>query len=89
MSARRISEKTVEMPKNPQFIDFVRSDGNPSRWPTNTTRVVDSSGEVNYMQPLALDHPQTMKWRLEVARGIAVATGMPGQFGAYMFHPHY
>ncbi|KAG5723675.1 hypothetical protein E4T56_gene20246 [Termitomyces sp. T112] len=77
MSARKISEKAIEMPKNPHFLDFERSDGNSSRWPTNTTRVVDSSGEVNYMQPLTLEHPQTIKWRLGVAQAIAAATGMP------------
>ncbi|KAG6890321.1 hypothetical protein C0995_009528 [Termitomyces sp. Mi166 len=77
MSARRISDKAIEMPNNPYFFDFERSDGNPSRWPPNTTRIVDSSGEVNYMQPLTLEHPQSMRWRLGVAQGIAAATGMP------------
>ncbi|KAG6891593.1 hypothetical protein C0992_002631 [Termitomyces sp. T32_za158] len=30
------------------------------------------------MQPLNLEHPQALKWRLGVAEGIAAAAGMPG-----------
>ncbi|KAG6821422.1 hypothetical protein H0H93_010146 [Arthromyces matolae] len=76
MSARRLGDRAIEMPHNPQFISFPRSDGDSSRWPTNTTRIVDNSGEVNFMNPLTLDHPQAMKWRLGTAQGIAAATGM-------------
>ncbi|GLB41941.1 putative transcription-silencing protein Clr2 [Lyophyllum shimeji] len=76
MSARRVSDKTVELPKNPIYIEFERSDGDASQWPRNTTRIVDKDGEVNYMQPLDLDSAPALKWRMGTAQGIAVATNM-------------
>ncbi|KAF8074836.1 hypothetical protein FPV67DRAFT_1575013 [Lyophyllum atratum] len=77
MSARRISSKDVGLPKDPHFLDFVRSDGDPSHWPKNTTEIVDKAGEVNFMQPVDIDHAHAIRWRVGAAQGIAIAAKLP------------
>ncbi|KAF5383714.1 hypothetical protein D9615_003660 [Tricholomella constricta] len=77
MSARRIADKAVEMPSNPHFLDFERSDGDPSSWPKNTTRIVDDAGEINWMKPMDIDQPHSLRWRLGAAKGIAIASNLP------------
>lgn len=78
MSARRISELKVELPPNPEYLDFPRSDGSPSVWPQNTTRVEDHEGHVNFMQPVGLDASVAKRWRIQVASAIAIDMGMAG-----------
>ncbi|RDB20827.1 hypothetical protein Hypma_012012 [Hypsizygus marmoreus] len=77
MSARRISEKQISIPENAHFLDFERSDGDPKSWPTNTTRIVDEEGHVNFMQPLTINDPASVRWRIGVAQGIAAALKLP------------
>ena len=78
MSARRVSEKQVALPPNAHFLDFERSDGDSSRWPSDTTQIIDGEGQVNFMKPIGLDETSAVKWRLGVAQGLAIALKLPG-----------
>lgn len=81
MSARRVTVDTrLEEPANPTYIDFPRGDGQPITWPTNTTRIVDSEGQVNFFDPLPLSHNQSIRWRALVASAIANDLQMAGAF---------
>ncbi|KAJ6591499.1 hypothetical protein DFH09DRAFT_974599 [Mycena vulgaris] len=73
MSSHRNHSNKHALPPNPTFIDFTRSDGDPTLWPQNTTREVDQEGHVNYMQPVGLDEPLSVKWRVGVGDAISVA----------------
>ncbi|KAG1770685.1 hypothetical protein EDD22DRAFT_865505 [Suillus occidentalis] len=64
------------IPPNATFIDFPRSDGDPSNWPTNNTPHIDSEGHVNYMRQAALDESLSIKWRVEVAAALASKLNM-------------
>ncbi|KAL0575194.1 hypothetical protein V5O48_006788 [Marasmius crinis-equi] len=66
-----------ELPANPTFKAFERSDGTPSQWPKNTERVVDGDGHVNYMEYLDLNHPVSINWRTGVAKAVAKACDWP------------
>lgn len=79
MSARRLSEKQLSIPQNTHFLDFERSDGDSGKWPTDTTEIVDSEGQVNFMMPLELDSVAAVRWRLGVAQGLSVALNLPGE----------
>ncbi|KAF9240636.1 hypothetical protein BU15DRAFT_87549 [Melanogaster broomeanus] len=70
MSARVISSGHV-LPPNPAFIDFPVSDGDEGQWPTNTTRILDSEGHVNYMRAVPSDESLCIKWRCEVGASLA------------------
>jgi len=81
MSTRRVADSQVKMPPNPQFLDFPRSDGSAETWPTNTQRIVDSSGEVNFQEAIPLDDGRAMRWRLGVAQAIAKKMELPSMSG--------
>ncbi|KAK0214792.1 hypothetical protein IW262DRAFT_1277891 [Armillaria fumosa] len=74
MSARRQHSDKHTLPANPTYRTIEFSDGNPSLWPRNTTEIVDQDGHVNFMQPIDLDIPIAIRWR--VALGAAVANAM-------------
>ncbi|KAF8634585.1 hypothetical protein AX17_004174 [Amanita inopinata Kibby_2008] len=76
MSGRRIAGRPVDIPQNAVILEFQKTDGDSSLWPTNTTCIVDH-GEVNYMRHLDLDTSTSVKWRLSIARAIAMDKGMP------------
>lgn len=78
MSQRRLSEKHV-LAKDAEALEFPRSDGDDSLWPTNTQRIVDSEGQVNYMRPVDLDEAPSVKWRSEIGTALALAMKMPGK----------
>lgn len=78
MASRRISEK-FSLSATPTFLEFQRSDGNANLWPTNTTRIVDQEGHVNFMQVMGLESPVVMKWRSLAAKAIALELGMAGK----------
>ena len=81
MSVRRVANDTkFEEPANPTYIDFPRGDGNPSTWPINTTRTVDSEGQVNFFDYVPLTHSQSVRWRMIVASAIAIDLQMAGTF---------
>ena len=81
MSARRPANDTkFEEPANPTYIDFPRGDGNSSTWPINTTRSVDSEGQVNFFDHVPLAHSHSVRWRMLVASAIAIDLQMAGAF---------
>lgn len=80
MSARNTHKgfgSSHAIPPNPTFIDFPRSDGDPSNWPTNTTPHIDSEGHVNFMRQASLDESLSIKWRVEVGAALASKLNMP------------
>jgi hypothetical protein len=68
------------LPSNPAFIEFTRSDGDSALWPTNTTREIDEEGCVNFMQPVGLDEPLSVKWRVGVGDALSVALKLSCKF---------
>jgi hypothetical protein len=81
MSARRVAtDPKLEEPANPTYIDFPRGDGNSSTWPINTTRSVDSEGQVNFFDYVPPTHGHSVRWRILVASAIAIDLQMAGAF---------
>lgn len=68
------------LPQNPTYIDFPVSDGDEGQWPTNTARVVDGEGHVNFMRPVPIDESLSVKWRCEVGASLAIQLKKPGIF---------
>jgi hypothetical protein len=79
MSARRQFSDKHALPSNPSIVEFERSDGNSGVWPSNTTRVVDHEGCVNYMHAVELDQPIGIKWRVQVGAALGAALNWPGK----------
>lgn len=79
MSVRRIANKHV-IPPNPTWVEIPRTDGDANLWPKNTERVVDSSGEVNFMQPVALEESLCIHWRSQLGPRVAAALGLPCEY---------
>lgn len=78
MASRKLGDAAISIPANATVLEFKRTDGNASLWPTNTTRIVESDGQVNFMRHLDLDAHTCVKWRMQVARAVAIDKGMPG-----------
>lgn len=77
--SRRLGQPSVVFPPNTVFLDFPRSDGDETKWPTNTTRIVDADGQVNFMELLDIDQSgQVRKWRASVGKAIATKLEMQG-----------
>jgi hypothetical protein len=82
MPPRNISNKH-ELPPNPTYKSFERSDGDPNTWPRNTERVVDHEGHVNFMDPISIDMAMAIKWRVQVGEALANALKWPSESTAY------
>ncbi|KDQ61745.1 hypothetical protein JAAARDRAFT_31222 [Jaapia argillacea MUCL 33604] len=65
------------LPDNPVWIEIPRSDGDPSRWPNNTSRVVDNENHVNFMRPCPIDEGSCIGWRRNIGEHLAKLLGMP------------
>ncbi|KAJ7759250.1 hypothetical protein B0H16DRAFT_1534976 [Mycena metata] len=78
MSTHRNHSAKHALPSNPAYIDFPRSDGDSTLWPTNTSRIIDNEGCVNFMDPVPLDAPLSVKWRMGAGDAICVALKLPG-----------
>ncbi|KAI0741615.1 hypothetical protein C8Q80DRAFT_145059 [Daedaleopsis nitida] len=65
------------LPDNPSWLEFPRSDGDVRALPKNTTKIVDSEGEVNYMRPIAMDESLAILWRVSVGAAVATRLGLP------------
>ena len=81
---------SFSLPPDPEWVTFSRTDGDPKRWPKNTTRLILEDGTVNYFDPLPIDHGQANKWRTQIGKAIAEKLGYPeyGEFcSGYGFHP--
>lgn len=85
MSAHRSLGTKFTLPDNPTFIEFPRSDGDSSRRPPNTTRIVDSERHVNYMEALDLDTPMAKKWRTQIADAVSLRLNWDGTSGLSSF----
>lgn len=80
MSARiRTHSTKYSLPPSPEWVQILASDGDRNTWPVNTTRVVDTEGHVNFMDPVDYDHPICRKWQVEVGRAIAIAKELPSK----------
>ncbi|KAJ4475059.1 hypothetical protein J3R30DRAFT_3295061 [Lentinula aciculospora] len=66
-----------ELPSNPVYREIEHSDGVQSAWPKNTTRIVDSEGQVNWMQYVPSDEGMAIKWRVQVGQALANALNWP------------
>jgi hypothetical protein len=77
MSARRISDKPINIPANASFLEFERTDGDSRTWPTNITPVVDAEGHVNYMQHVDVQSSHAVRWRIASGQAAAVALDLP------------
>ncbi|KAJ4465784.1 hypothetical protein C8J55DRAFT_588044 [Lentinula edodes] len=77
---RRFVNVKHELPPNPVFREIRRSDGDRDTWPQNTTRIVDSDGQVNYMQYVPSDEGMAITWRVQVGQALANAFNWPKGF---------
>ncbi|KAF7365507.1 Actin-related protein 8 [Mycena venus] len=77
MSKRSYSTKHT-LPPNSEFIEFPRSDGDSTLWPTATKKEVDADGCVNFMKPVGLNESVSNKWRVDVADAISSELKLPG-----------
>lgn len=76
---RNLADTGISLPKNTEYLDFPQTDGNVSTWPTNTSRVVDNEGQVNYYEHVALDHSQNIRWRMLIGDAIGLKLNLPGK----------
>jgi hypothetical protein len=72
------------LPANPTWIDIPRSDGDPGRWPDNTTPVLDANGHVNFYRPVAVSEGAAIGWRVTFGRALAMKLGYVGQYSIRM-----
>lgn len=85
---RSLNTKDGVLPPNPEWITFEDTDGDVRRWPTNTTPVLDAEGHVNYMLPLDVDHPNSIKWRM--ISGASIAEYLKYQdYGEFLGRPSF
>lgn len=75
MVSRNVSN-TGELPENPQWLEFPRSDGDESTWPSKTQRIVED-GEVNFMKYCHIDEPVCKRYRVAVGDAVARAMELP------------
>ncbi|KZT09986.1 uncharacterized protein LAESUDRAFT_645510 [Laetiporus sulphureus 93-53] len=75
MSSRNI-RGFHELPANPTWLEFPRSDGSPNRLPANTTRIVED-GQVNFMRPVPIDEGSAIGWRMGAGKEVAVRMNLP------------
>jgi hypothetical protein len=86
---RNPGQKTLSIPENPHWLDFERSDGDPSTWPSGsrTERVVDSDGHVNFLRLVDPDELHGIRWRLELASVLAHQMNLPGKYMSFVAEP--
>jgi hypothetical protein len=78
-NSRRLGQPAITFGPDTVFLDFPRTDGDESRWPTNITPVVDVDSQVNFMEPLDVDESaQARKWRAAIGKAIATKLEMQG-----------
>ncbi|KAK0489192.1 hypothetical protein IW261DRAFT_1443649 [Armillaria novae-zelandiae] len=77
MSARRQHSEKHTLPANPTYRTIEFSDGSELLWPRNTTEIADQDGHVNFMQPIDLDVPIAIRWRVALGASVANAMNWP------------
>jgi Transcription-silencing protein, cryptic loci regulator Clr2 len=65
-------------------LAFERTDGDENLWPSNTKRLVDSEGHVNYMQPVELNDDWSVRWRKSIGSAFATLMKLPGEWSLSM-----
>jgi hypothetical protein len=68
-----------QLPANPRWITFTRSDADASNHPTDTTWRRDADGLVNFMKPIALDEGFSIGWRIGFGKALAAKLNLPGR----------
>lgn len=81
---RSHSGKEGVLPNDVEWVVIGTSDGDPARWPTNTSPIPDGEGHINYMKLLDLDNTFAIKWRLQIGKALAEMHKYPG-FGTRPF----
>ncbi len=87
MSARRHHSDKHTLPANPTYRTIDYSDGREELWPRNTTEIVDQDGHVNFMEPIELDIPIAIRWRVALGAAVANAMNWPGNI-SYIYVRH-
>jgi hypothetical protein len=77
---RTVNMDVPDVPSNPTYLEFEFSDGDPSKWPSNTTRVVDNEGCVNYFEYLPLENGKNLQWRMQIGEAVAKDLNLPGAY---------
>ena len=67
-----------DIPPGANFIQFSRTDGDPSKRPSNVDPTPDASGHVNFHREFGLDEVVTVAWRHRVGQEIAKQLNYPG-----------
>ena len=78
MSVRQIGKGAAQIPSNAELLEFPRTDGRKKEWPSNTEKVVDSAGAVNYMSAQTIDNAPSPIWRKNAGQKVAAALKLPG-----------
>lgn len=78
------SGKDAILPADVEWVTILTTDGDSQRLPTNTTPNPDAEGHVNYMQPLGLDNPFAVKWRLAIGKALAEMHKYPNYSTYYL-----
>ncbi|THH32457.1 hypothetical protein EUX98_g1735 [Antrodiella citrinella] len=76
MAVRQIAKSALTFSEDTHFLEFPRSDGDKSQWPSNTKKVVDKDGAVNYMSTQTIDGAPSPIWRRNCGMAIAKAMGL-------------
>ncbi|KAL5531470.1 hypothetical protein ACEPAG_4347 [Sanghuangporus baumii] len=77
MSGKFRPPKEGKLPRNPKWIEINATDGDVSRWPSNTTSNPDSEGNVNFMHPVSVDDGAAIKWRVVIGQALAEMLNYP------------
>lgn len=78
MSVRQIGKGAAHIPSDAELLEFPRTDGRKKEWPSNTEKVVDSAGAVNYMSAQTIDNAPSPIWRKNAGQKVAAALKLPG-----------
>jgi hypothetical protein len=83
-----VGQPSVVFAPSTIYLDFPRSDGDETKWPSNTIYDIDSDGQVNFMEHLDIDQSgQVKKWRAAIGKAIATKLEMQGDRESVCFVP--
>lgn len=61
------------------YLEFPRTDGSSTKWPLDKLDPTPVQNEVNFMRPIALNEPLSLKWRIQIGREVAKLLGHSGK----------
>lgn len=74
------STQTTPVPSDALLLNFSRSDGEPSNWPTpNPGPARDSDGKLNYYRPVDLNERGSVDWRKKIGSTVAGLLKLPSK----------